>query len=937
MNDSVNDRKRRGRYLLEYTVLFAAVSLIVFAPFLLSGKSLVGKGDGQSQYILQLEYMGRYLREWLSGIFRGDFIPRRYDFTIGMGDDISSVVRFHPLDFLSVFVPSAHTEALYHVLIFLRLYLAGIAFSAFISAFRQDFGKEGIRCRMSRWGMLAGCMVYLFNGYTFSLGIVHPIYLSPLITLPLLLYGAERIMNQPKLCRFGLFTAMTALGFISNYYFMYIESIALVFYVFVRFFQINAAKTGAEKGKAFLSLFLRMAVSYAAGLMISAITLFPTLSRYLSSYRSERISEVHNLLVYADKRRYLAWIVNLISPLRASGNGTHLNYAVIAVPALVLLFAVRKAGTGKDLRGTRQLLRICSIACLVCLLIPAGGYVMAVMNNENNRWVFLIACLLGAAVSFEWEDLLNLDGTRRKVLTGAALFFDLMVLVEIVIVGYDLYNVTAGVELTLFTAAMVLVSIKRNEKMELLLMAAVILSTAINGIMTFGRPFGNLVRFYMDRGTSLQTYEQSVYSVYGRIEDDSFYRTDGVFRGNTEDNAALYLGYPGVQMYNSVLNRDEIRALLETGNPGLTTMLHIHNLDGHTAMSALSSVKYFLADEKNTASVPIGYAPDSVYTKDGYSLYENLYPAGLTFFVNEVLPETEAGKLNPVEREYAMLYAAIVPDDRIPVGILPVSAEKIREQMGIRTERMELPDPADGIERTGSGYAIRDTGSALTLDVPMKKGQEYFLFFDGLTVEQAQKMMVRSEGIVKSVTLLDDQASYTMGRNTYAVRLGCCGRDETRQVRLRFTQKGKIGLDSVSLISVDEETVTGRLKELHRDGCQVEAGKDRLRIRYSCDQDGVQVFAIPFSNGWTACSEDGTEDLFCADLCFLGVFSGKGDHEIWLTYHGPGVKMGVWTAAAGILLCLILLLIRRAWLRTRPSQVRAKAPFARHHLNIAKE
>ena len=197
----MSDRKRRWKYLLEYTVLFTAVSLIVFLPFLLSGKSLVGKGDGQSQYILQLEYMGRYLREWFSGILKGDFIPRRYDFTIGMGDDISSVVRFHPLDFLSVFVPSAHTEALYHVLIFLRLYLAGIAFSAFISAFHRGFGKEGSRCRISQWGVLAGCMVYLFNGYTFSLGIVHPIYLSPLITFPLLLYGAERIMNRPKLKR----------------------------------------------------------------------------------------------------------------------------------------------------------------------------------------------------------------------------------------------------------------------------------------------------------------------------------------------------------------------------------------------------------------------------------------------------------------------------------------------------------------------------------------------------------------------------------------------------------------------------------------------------------------------------------------------------------------------------------------------------------------
>ncbi len=908
----MSERRRCGRYLLVYTVLFAALCFIVFLPFLLSGKSLIGKGDGQSQYILQLEYMGRYLREWVSGIFKGDFIPRRYDFTIGMGDDISSVVRFHPLDFLSVFVPSAYTEVLYHVLIFLRLYLAGIAFSAFLFAAGRGFRKAGIPSRIPFWGVLAGCMVYLFNGYTFSLGIVHPIYLSPLITLPLLLYGAERIMNEPGKFRFGLFTAMTALGFISNYYFMYIESIALLFYVLVRFFQDNAGRRPKEKAAAFFSLFFRMAVSYAAGLMISAVTLFPTLSRYLSSYRSERISTVNNLLVYADKRRYLAWIVNLISPLRASGNGTHLNYAVIVIPALVLLFAVKKGTSANEADGRiRQLLRISSVACLICLLIPAGGYVMAVMSNENNRWVFLIALLLGAVAAFEWNDFRSLDDRRRKVLIAAALLFDVLVLVETAVMGCDLYNVTAAVELTLFTTALVLVSKRKNARMGVLLMTVVILSTALNGLMTFGRPFGNLVRFYMDRGTSLEAYRDSVYSIYLNAEDESFYRTDGVFRGNTEDNAALYLGYRGVQMYNSVLNRSEIRALLETANPGLTTMLHIHNLDGHTVMSALSSVKYFLADDRNTASIPAGYSQESYYTQGEYSLYENLYPVQMTFFQSDILPESEAVKLNPVECETAMLYAAIVADEKIPAGANTVSADEIRKKMQVRTQSMDLPVPPDGIEKTDSGYRVYDTTASLVLDVPMRKGEDSYLLFEGLTTDQAQKMVIRTDGAKKSVTLLDSQASYTMGRNTYAVRIGCSGEDTVKQVLIRFTEKGGVSLDGISLNGVDTGRMLLQQKRLGESSASVETGKDWVRIRYSCDQDGVQVFSIPCSSGWKVHTDGEDNELICTDLCLLGVFSGPGDHEIWLTYHGPGVKMGVWTAFAGILLCLVLVLLRR--------------------------
>ena len=54
----MSDRKKYGKYLLIYTALFSIIFLLVFSPFLLQGKNLIGKGDGQSQYIPQLRYMG---------------------------------------------------------------------------------------------------------------------------------------------------------------------------------------------------------------------------------------------------------------------------------------------------------------------------------------------------------------------------------------------------------------------------------------------------------------------------------------------------------------------------------------------------------------------------------------------------------------------------------------------------------------------------------------------------------------------------------------------------------------------------------------------------------------------------------------------------------------------------------------------------------------
>ena len=323
----MSDRKKYGKYLLIYTALFSIIFLLVFSPFLLEGKNLIGKGDGQSQYILQLRYMGEWLRKTAGGFLHGDFHPDRFDYTIGMGDDIDAVVRFHPLDFLSIFVPASGTEALYCVLTVLRCFLAGLSLSAFVFHFRK-----------SRTAALSGALLYVFCGFTFGLGIVHPTYLSHMILFPLMLLGAERMMDPERKKSFALFTVCVALGFISNYYFMYISSFGLLGYVLIRFFDLYRT----DRLKQFGRLLISLSLAYLLGLALSGIFLLPALARYKSSLRAVHEAERNSLLVYEDKRRYLAWFLNLITPYQASGNGTHLNFAVTLMPAAALIFSSAK-------------------------------------------------------------------------------------------------------------------------------------------------------------------------------------------------------------------------------------------------------------------------------------------------------------------------------------------------------------------------------------------------------------------------------------------------------------------------------------------------------------------------------------------------------------------------------------------------------------------
>jgi len=410
----------RGRFAAEYTVLFVLLGALVFAPFALTGTSLVCKVDGQSQYVVYLSYMGEYLRAAWRDLLAGDAALQMYDFRIGMGDDINAVVRFHPLDFLSFFVQPSGTETLYAVILLLRLFLSGAAFAVY--AFRC--GAEEERDRHSRafaLSVLAGCIVYVFCGFTLIRVTNHPIYASAFEVLPLLLLGAEDAMRGRE-C--WLMPVAVCVGLISNYYFVYISSFALLAFVLLRLDAADLRGAGAagrrasggaaghtgrhtatRTGLRFAGLAARLSGLYLLGTGMAMVTLLPTLQRYLHSARTRQLAETKSLLVWEDKRRYVAWILNLISPLRSSGNGLNLNFTVTVLPAILLLLTAKK----------NLALKLSLALEASCLLIPAPGWVLAVFNNENSRWVYLLAFSLGLTVTADGR-----AGAARRAQGAAA-------------------------------------------------------------------------------------------------------------------------------------------------------------------------------------------------------------------------------------------------------------------------------------------------------------------------------------------------------------------------------------------------------------------------------------------------------------------------------------------------------------------------------------
>ena len=186
-------------YYGAYTLIFALTAFLVYLPFILNGKSFVfcdvgGGGDGLVQHFNSFVYYGKFLRGIIRNlIYNHQLVIPMFDLSIGYGQDIVKTLSYYvigdPFSFLSVFIPVKHAELGYSLLIILRLYLAGIAFSAY--ARRR-------RCRDAF--VLAGALIYVFSSYTIYIGVLHPYFINPMVFLPLfLLYACS---SNDSLCCF---------------------------------------------------------------------------------------------------------------------------------------------------------------------------------------------------------------------------------------------------------------------------------------------------------------------------------------------------------------------------------------------------------------------------------------------------------------------------------------------------------------------------------------------------------------------------------------------------------------------------------------------------------------------------------------------------------------------------------------------------------------
>jgi len=208
-------------YFLGYSILFAAAAAAVFVWFWLKRKRFVWQTDGVSQHYYGLLYFSRWGKEVIRQ-FQETHVLRfpTFSFRMGYGEDLFTTLAYYvigdPFSLPAVFVPEQYLMHFHDLMLMVRFWLAGITFSAY--TFYMG--------RRSRLGVLAGALIYIFNGFTMS-GMRHHYFLNPFVFFPLILIGCERYFRRKKP---GLFIFMVFLSAVSNFYFFYMLVIMTILY-----------------------------------------------------------------------------------------------------------------------------------------------------------------------------------------------------------------------------------------------------------------------------------------------------------------------------------------------------------------------------------------------------------------------------------------------------------------------------------------------------------------------------------------------------------------------------------------------------------------------------------------------------------------------------------------------------------------------------------
>ncbi len=923
------------KYAAAYSAAFFAALLTAYVWYFVSGHTFIWETDGWQQHYRALVYYSEYLRK----IIRSVFIEHRlnipaYDFAFGEGGDILQILNYYvigdPFDVFSAAVPVRYMYVYYDAMIIFRLYLAGLAFSYLCF-------KTGCKNRLA---VIAGAISYLFSYWAIYNTARHPYFLNPMIYMPLMIVGIEKILKKE---RPYLFIGTVFVSALSNFYFFYMIVLITVIYAAVRlilFYKKNIKQIAITVG--------RLALYAVTGVLLSAVLFLPVLYTFLSNGRMNSENAYHFL--------YPSFYYSKFPSLFMVQGGNYwlcMGYAAPVLLAVFLLFIKKKKSS---------LLKVLSAICLAIALVPFFGQIFNGFSYMSNRWCWAMALFVSYILAFMWDELVDLDG-KSAVLLGvclAAYTLLCMLLRQTVENTFTMIGICFAVLLFLFPfRGKELFGVKAR---QWLVFSAIFLCTFLNSrwkntaagddylsrILTkdYVKEF-----FYKNETEAVRKIaEKNSSDIYAGSD---FYRYSG---SELTVNAGLTAGMSSTQFYWSLSNPQLTAYRTELGISE-SVPFNYKGYDERAALLALASVRYYAVPVRlpsgyrvsgtgsydasrinYTSGVPYGFSQaGTVQLSEDmiYDVYQNDFALPLAFTYDSFITAKQWEGLSPVEKQQAMLQAAVIeskdadrlkenPENRqegneagaASDGITQVTADNIETETVFPEYEMDFHGD---IAAEGNKFTVNKEGASVTISFDGAENSENYLLIEGLyfdTFRNTAKWGATTDidftfnistGASKTMKYCTEDYFYYDNRHDFAVSFGY-SKEAAESVTVTFPEAGVYTFSTLRPVCQPMGSFQEKIQRLKsKIPDSISVSEDEINGAITVDKPELLYFSIPFSKGWSAYVDGKPADLYQANKGYMAIAVSEGEHSFRLCYETPMLKQGtVISVFALLVLCGII-------------------------------
>lgn len=873
----------KRQIILMYSILFFVFCMITFYPFYKNGISLVWgqyAKDGLVQHFNAVAYWGEYLRECLVNFLHGKFSLPMWDMSIGYGGDILTTLNYYaigdPLNLIYIFSNKHTAEYFYDFAVILRMYLIGISFICY-----------GWYMKKESHGILFGSFVYLFSGFVFKSALRHPFFLNPMIYLPLLFLGVEKIYRKE---RPYLFMGTVTVAAMSNFYFFYMLTAVTVIYALIRF--------PSYKEHGFFKTLGRFFGWYMLGIGLSAVILCPVILGFMGNARNASAVNYFTTLFYP-KAYYMRIFIHSIGYENVV-RGTSLNYAALTYFAVIVLFLQNK----KEKRGY-QVAALTAGACLIC---PVFSYILHGFSYPMNRWVFAVALLAGIIVMEMYPDLLSLNRIQKiGILAGAILY--------VLASGCSVAGETRGVRLAVVMMAvtvMVLFAVNdmavlsEGNRKHFVMLGLLTLSVSAAAYVNLSQSMSKVINEYLPSGMAYEMLcgnKMKLLTAENK-KTENLYRTDTI--NATANNWGLIDHVPGTSNYWSITDGNVSETLHQFGLLGYQYKFKFQRLDQRQGLLNLFGVKYVIGNPNVNNQIPEGF--QQIKKTGGISLYENqkVLPFGYTY--DRSITKKEYAKLNALEKEQAMLRYAVMEDEQTDnserisnetyTKVIDVGGNYTFQRRKRSQRPLEVKIPQKYLKKNSylylqgiQGFGVRNKSRKHMIDL----GKNY----NGIHMEFQGKKFV---GVMQQ-----RYSTYDTGSRDYVLKIqdGKISQKGNETLIVKFMTRGDYRIDKISVVQVDGKAENQAIEKLrkneHLTNIEYDGG-NHFSGNIKVKDSKILCIPIPYSKGWSATDNGEKVELEKVNGMFLGLKLSKGSHHLQLDYVTPGIKAGAILTIVSVLI-----------------------------------